>query len=238
MSDPPDWRRIETAWKKRLAAKNRELRAQGRTEITRYHAADCSSRRGEFKGWTVPEQIDFTKTLLKTLERRFLNVIAYSAPLDVLIKVFPEHAADPVAPSYALLLKFLMVEFASQVDAAKKLTRNTRSVKLVLFHERCKYDGVLRHAFDSLIKDETWTGRQYFSTLAPRGWEDCLPLQFADLLAYENYKESERRVTGRNRRKTLELMLANGLGGRSKVFDEDSFRKLRDAMENPPGAKK
>ena len=61
MSDTTGWADIERGWKLCLKAKNKELKADGRREISRYHAADCSSLVGEFKGWTVPEQIAFTK---------------------------------------------------------------------------------------------------------------------------------------------------------------------------------
>ena len=64
MSDPPNWWKIESAWKKRLRAKNTFLKSKGRAPLSRYHAADCSSRVNEFEGWSVEEQIDFTKQLL------------------------------------------------------------------------------------------------------------------------------------------------------------------------------
>jgi hypothetical protein len=68
-------------------------------------------------------------------------------------------------------------------------------------------------------------------------WQDCIPLQAADLLAYENFKESERRFTGRKRRRTLDLLLGmdGSFGGRSKVFSPEGIRKLREVIE---GAKK
>jgi hypothetical protein len=230
MSDPPTWRKIETSWKKRLRAKNSELVMQKRRPLTRYHAADCSSRVNEFEGWSVEEQIEFTKKLLKIVEGRFLNVIAYSVPIDALTEVFPEHAKDPIGPCYGLLLKMLMTEFTSQVeDAAKKLGR-IQAVKLTLFHERCSYDSDLLRAFNSAMDDPTFRGKQLFSTVSPVGWEDCIPLQLADLLAYENFKDAGRRDSGRKRRKSLELLLAGNLGGRSRTFKPEALVKMRQLM--------
>ena len=51
------WFWIEQEWLKVLNTKNVELAAQGRKTISRYHASDCASCLGEFKGWTVDEQL-------------------------------------------------------------------------------------------------------------------------------------------------------------------------------------
>jgi hypothetical protein len=79
-----------------LRDKNQSLREQGRQQLSRYHAADCSSRKGEFKGWTVKEQVEFAKRLIAIFKKHFVNVIAYSMPLDEFVRVFPECKDDPV----------------------------------------------------------------------------------------------------------------------------------------------
>jgi hypothetical protein len=59
------------------------------------------------------------------------------------------------------------------------------------------------------------------------GWEDCIPLQPADLLAYENLKDAELKSRGKKRRKTLELLLdLNSFGGCAKGIDAETLRKL------------
>ena len=232
MSDPPDWHKMELSWKKKILAKNKKLHAQGRRQLSRYHAADCSSLVNEFEGWTVTEQIEFTKQLLGVIKGRFLNVIAYSVPLEALEEIFPEHKKGDLGPCYALLLKLLMTEFTSQLEDVAKLAKQVKPIKLVLIHDRCSYDVELLRAFNQMMEDPGFTGKHVFSTIAPMAWEDCIPLQLADLLAYENFKDSERRETGRKRRKTLEVMLANRLGGRCRTFTAKGLRKLRDLMES------
>jgi hypothetical protein len=233
MSEQPDWHKIELSWKKVLGSKNRELMAQGRLPISRYHASDCSSRVNEFAAWSVEEQIDFTRKLLRILERRFLNVVAYSVPLEDFVEIFPEYAGgDPLPECYGLLLRFLMIEFVKQIDAVREKGIQVNSLHVVLIHERSRYDGALRRAFTSMLNDQTFRGREYFSTLTAMSWEECVPLQVADLLAYENFKDSERAGSGRDRRKTLQIMLANGLGGRSRRFDANSLREFRAVVDS------
>jgi hypothetical protein len=125
----------------------------------------------------------------------------------------------------------MMLEFVDQVESAKKKVGEVKPVKIVLFHDRCDCDANLLEAFNSIMNDEAFRGKHIFSTIAPMSWDDCIPLQLADLLAYENFKDTERHFTGRKRRKTLELLLAGGLGGRSKRMNEDNVRELRRLLE-------
>jgi len=71
-----------------------------------------------------------------------------------------------------------------------------------------------------------------FTTLAPMGWEECPPLQAADLLAYENFKEHERRTASRKRRKTLDGLLDDNssFAGRSRAFDKKGVAALRQYL--------
>ena len=130
MSNPVGWTDIERGWRLSLKAKNKFLRSQGRPTLSRYHAADCSSLVGEFRGWNVEEQITFTKELHAAIKRRkgWLNTIAYSIPLADLVEYFPECTEDPIASCYGELLKFLMLEMASQVREARRMENSTKPV--------------------------------------------------------------------------------------------------------------
>ncbi len=104
-------------------------------------------------------------------------------------------------------------------------------MQIALVHDRCNYDGVLLKAFNDHMNDPTFSGREYFSTIASQSWENCIPLQAADLLAYETFKEAQRSLTSRPRRRTLSLLLEAGLGGRAKHIDADGVRKFRLMLE-------
>jgi len=229
----PRWAFIESEWKKCLSHTNQVLRSKGRNEISRYHAADCSSCRGEFKGWEVEEQIALTKSLAAIFKRHFVNVIAYSMPLKDFVREFPEYRGDPIGPCYSELLKFMMLEFAAQLQDGRKALGNIKPVHVVLFHDRCNYDAVLLKSFNEMINATDFPeGKKIFSTIAPLSWEDCIPLQAADMIAYEAFKEAERKISGRRRRKSLEFILGMAqFGGRSKTFDPKSIHLLREAVD-------
>lgn len=230
MAQGTNWTWFVIDWENVLEETNRKLREQGRKELSRYHAADCSSRHNEFEGWTTEEQIEFTKKLLKVFEKNSnaVTVISYSVNLNELTEEIPDAHDDPYRAAYSLVLKFLMIEIGEMFEIANKNDRgNIDLIKVALVHDRGNYDATLLHSFKSLMADPSFRFRQMFTTIAPMGWENCTPLQPADLLAYENFKESERYVVDRKRRKTLELLLSlESFGGRAKAFNRDMLRKL------------
>jgi hypothetical protein len=235
MSDPSGWMWFESAWKKVLRNKNKSLKSQGRRLISRYHAADCSSLKGEFEGWTVAEQIEFTKSLLLACKKsKFFDATSYSMPLDDFVEEFPEFKQDPIGYCYVCLLDFLMIEMVRRITESKAKQGSTKEVHILLFHDRCAYDAALLQAFNRRMKDETFVGKEMFSTIAPLSSMECIPLQAADLVAYENFKDSEGNLVGRKRRKTLELLLSsNSYGGTARTFKPNAIRALRFALDLP-----
>lgn len=232
-SDPVGWLDIERHWNLCLAAKNRALRAQDRPPISRYHAADCSSLQNEFVGWSVSEQVSFAKELMATLRRgrAWVNKISFSIPLADFVQAF-KIDGDPLPLCYRELMKFLMLEMTAQLREAQEQRGSVRPVVYILFHERCSHDGLYLDAFNALMNDPTFKGKEYFSTIAALGWEHCIPLQPADMIAYETFKEAERQFTGRKRRKSLELLMqSRKFGGRAKQFDRESLEEWREIVK-------
>jgi hypothetical protein len=121
-----------------------------------------------------------------------------------------------------------MLEIADVIARANK---NVGGIKVALVHERGNYNGTLQRAFET-TKNMSSLCRVLFSTLVPMGWEDCLQLQPADLLAYEECKERERDPTHRKdmRRSLAAIRDADKFGGLSKYFDPEGLAKLRNFM--------
>lgn len=229
-----NWMWFMQDWQTTIDKKNAELRKSGRKEISRYHASDCNCLFGDFESWTRSEQIEFTKSLVKVFSKpsNHLTVVSYALDLHELVEEIPETAPDPYGFAYSLLLKMVMVEIGHMITEAPN--GDTREVKVPLIYDRCPYDGALLQAFNSLLADSTFRYPRLFTTIAPKGWEDCPNLQPADLLAYENFKESERRYYARDRemRRSLEALLElESFGGRAKHMDRNSIRTLKELMD-------
>jgi hypothetical protein len=225
------WIWVAKEWSKCLRNWNQRLKRQGRKRISRYHATDCSNRLGDFEGWSLEEQKEFTSDLFKSFSdpKRPLDIIAFSVNMSEFREVFAgyEKLLKPDAPGflYAALLRLIMFEMESRYCSVRP------DIRISLIHDRCSYDAELLRVFNQMIGWEKFEAAKCFVTIAPMGWEECIPLQPADMLAYENFKEMQRGIAGRNRRKSLEILLELGpFGGRAKYLNKGNLLKLRDGM--------
>jgi hypothetical protein len=233
MSNVKGWAAIESAWKKCLAAKNKSLKAQGRKLISRYHATDCSSFHGEFEGWNKEEQISFARDLMGGLTRgdAWVNVVAYSMPMESFLAEFPECKDEPLPHCYSLI-KMIMLEIADQINLARHRFQKIKRADVVLFHERCPYDTSILNSFNQAIADETFKEREMFHSVTSIGWETSIALQAADLIAYETFKDAQRQFSGRDRRKSLDFLLSTDtFGGRARTFKLNAFKMLRKVID-------
>src|ERR1700687_240698 len=81
---------FQNDWERILEKKNQELKAQGRQELSRFHATYWSTKNGEFAGWSDEEKINFIDNLIALFHR--YPVVGSSETLNKqdLLEVFPE----------------------------------------------------------------------------------------------------------------------------------------------------
>lgn len=225
--DVGHWFWFEQDWIKLLETVNEKLRKQGRPEISRYHAADCSSCKGEFSDWTLEEQIDLTQRIVEIFRKHAFHIVSYTVNLRELVEIIPEIKPNPRGFAYVVLLQLLMLEIG---DFTLKSHPGTI---ISLIHDRSDYDAALLDAFNQMLEDPYFQYRDRFTTIAPMSWERCVPLQAADLFAYENFKEGERQGTERKMRKSFKLLLAlqGAIGGRGRGFDKNSLGELKKMVD-------
>ncbi len=231
MSTIKDWQEISRAWKLCLNAKNRELTKQGRKTLSRYHASDCANLKNEFEGWDVNEQIEFTKKLLAIFKRNWVDVVAYTMPMEPFYTEFPECVDDPLPACYSIL-KLLMLEIGDRIQLARGKFGDIKTLNIAFFYERNAYGGVLTNTFNNAKDDITFSERNCFKTIVPVGWEDCTPIQPADLMAYDTMKDAKQQMAGKPQRKTIEFLLSTGtFSGRARSFKPNAFSLLRKLID-------
>jgi hypothetical protein len=233
-----NWQFLEMDWKACLAQKNKELAAQGRKQISRFHAVDINNFADEFEGWDGPERNEFSAKLLKAIgkpEHRLYG-FSFSIHLQSLVEVIPQTKADPKGNANYLLLKLLMCDIGERCLEENK--GDLSGIKMALIHDRGAYNAALQSAFESLRSDKTFSSRSLFTTLAPMGWEDCVRLQPADFLAYETYKEAlrlrsdEEKDRLRSRRISFaELLNSDSFRGVVKFLGRDEIEDLKRLMD-------
>jgi hypothetical protein len=228
------WYEMERSWKLCLDSKNRQLKKVGRRVIRRYHASDCNSRHKDFEGWTCDEQIAFFRELLGTFKRtKGVHAVGYALNLDELCEVFPE-TTDRLDAAYYMLTKFVMQTIG---DDFRDLGEGA-CAKVTLFHDRTangQYDGTILRAFNDQIKDTHFPHAGFFTTISPLGWEDCVALQPADLVAFESCRYAAQKD---HRRKSFEAMLdLPEFGVHIKMFTKEILQRMRRHLEEQQSAK-
>jgi len=220
--------RLESQWLRRLDLENRVLPAD--KQISRYHAAECSSCVGEFAGWSKNQQIRFSKALLRIMSRRELLAIACGVVIPELIEVFPENANDAQEQAYAMSIKVAMMQIG------RAMSKYAPYERIVLFHDWGNYNTAALQAFTAQKDDPKFSFGHFFTTIAPLHWQDCPVLQPADLLAYELMKELDRKLssTRQMRRFLRQLLSKPELPVYAKYVDKQALLKLRKVMDEIP----
>jgi hypothetical protein len=90
--------------------------------------------------------------------------------------------------AYILLLNHIVKYTAEKILPDKRYADD----RIALVHDRSDHDAILLEAFNHLKSDEALPNRERFTTITSMGWEDCVPLQPADMIAYSNFKTVER----------------------------------------------
>lgn len=222
------WMWIEWAWSNCLENKNQQLKAEGRKELPRFHAADCSSRVGEFKGWSVCEQIELMSCLIRVFQRHPLAIVSYTLSLPDLVAEFPEAKKNSHGLAHIILLTHIVKYIGERVLSDPRYLDE----KIAFVHDRTSHGPVLLEAFEHIKNDETFSQRDQLTTFSFMGWEEAIPLQLADFLAYENFKIFERQSAGGRQRKSMDLILGlDSFGGRGAKLLRAGIREIKGKLD-------
>lgn len=230
-----DWDEFERKWKLHISARNRLLTRTGRSLITRYHASDCSSRKREFHDWTLDERDSFVKGLFEVFKQVTTFSVVYDVQLNELCEIFPEYSADRLEAAYFWLIRFLMITISKDF---RRHNVHDGHVEISLIHDRTggdgKYDPTILRAFNQMISDVTFQGREVFTGIKSLSWDQCVALQPADLVAFETFKQAQAKLAARSSRKSFDALLNMEVFGiHSKTLGRPAlieFKKLLDGI--------
>lgn len=226
------WVELERRWRHQIEAKNKELKRAGRPTISRYHANNCHSRTGEFNGWTQDERNAFVLKLFAVLKRMRggTHTVGYDLSLNELCEVFPEWSRDRLGAGYTFLIRFILLAIG---DDHNRFAPGA-STRIALFHDRTsKYDALISRVFNEFVRDPNFQYAHYFTTMAPLSWRDCIALQIADLVAFEVFKDAERRQKDREQRRPFAALLdMSTFGIHTRSMTKEALLEIRRLWES------
>jgi len=222
-----EWPWIEWAWQKVLEEKNAALISVGRKPLSRYHAVDCHERERDFKGWSREERDEFVFKLFVVFRRHHTSHIAMSISVRDLLEIWGEDVQNPMSLAHDLLLGFIMNEIGISFE------EENFHRKVALFYERSDYGLDLQNTFNRLMgADDSFRFKDVFTTIDSMGWEDCIPLQLADLVAYEAFGNAKRMRAEKPMSKSLEALLSmDSVGAKSKGVSREVLAKLKAMVD-------
>jgi hypothetical protein len=215
------WKEFENAWGSTLDNTNARLAAQGRPLLSRYHAVDCAGGFNEFKGWSLDEQIQLTADLIDALKLVPMHSVAYTVLLDDLRDVWSTRFKGPIEHEHLYIGAYMLTMQFCMMRLGEYLFPLNPDIRISFIHDHSDYDGIMLMAYNHIKFAVRPPYADLFSTIAPLGSKDCLPLQLADFLAYEFFRDrgaEEFRGEDYRRRKSLNLALQTGTGVSLRTF--------------------
>lgn len=205
------WRTVEKQWKRVLRD----------NDIERFHAADCSSGFGEFRGWTAKRRTGLMKRLLRSLIRPEMYCLSFGVVVPASKELFRAKRNDDFYPA--------CLQTCMEV-IAKKTVLLPAGERVSIIADRSRFAAKGMKVFDMMTSKREIVGAR-FKSITFASWEDFTPLQCADLMAYEAFKMLRRQEVERERpeRKSY-AVLSSGLPILGGYFDRESLLQLRDAI--------
>lgn len=200
MARPLKWQQFTKEWRSVLRP----------TGIKVFHATDCNGLRGEFRGWTKEKRDKLVALLLPIIPR-------YAFGSAVTVKLIDVEKALTARPElrkfhrdpYGMCLQWVLTSVVRRIDELP----NPRPVAVV--HEINAFHESATLAFNHVRDSES--GGKHLRSLTFGAKDEYVPLQAADILAYE----ASRSVLYQDgpRRRSFDAIIGNG------VIDHKSFNR-------------
>jgi hypothetical protein len=214
LSYEDDWKRLEKKWKATL----RENRIQ------RFHAADCSSGFGEFRDWPQKRRTGLMKRLLRFILEQELYAIFSGVRQPAFRAEFDEVKRDDEA--YLMCLQHC-IEIVGE-----RTVLLPPSDKVQIIADSCRHAAKGEEVFEFMKNRRDWQHGARLHSITFSGWKNFVPLQCADLMAYEAFKMLRRTYVEPDRpeRKSFTTLSSRPIFGGH--FDLTALQTLKTAISS------
>jgi hypothetical protein len=187
------WLKFEDRWKTALAEAG----------VSCFHMSEFESRLSEFRGWSNPKRIAFLSGLIDIINETAVYGLCCAISMEDYREAVPEDLRQ-FDPRFAYLLCFH--ECLTWIPDILESVPPKETVNLV-FDGNDQYTPMLYRAFCA-FKQFFGEPRWLLGTLSYGSKRNYIPLQAADILAYEMYKHLSHRLTDQDRvmRKSLDRL--------------------------------
>lgn len=200
--------------------------------VRRSHASPLNARDGEYAGWDKDKQRQYSKRLVRALQKRGgnLQITSIGMHADSYRELFSEAAKERFGPPYIACFKMCIAMLASYMRDLPE------EYRLSVIFERNEISAQIVAAFN-LVKSLNQEFGSRLATCIPGQWAEDISLQPADLVAYESMRIIKEKRSDEDRRWALkQLFSISGFMGYyldSNILAE--FAKLAEQATCLPG---
>ena len=206
------WDKITPAWQERIAYENRISAKRGLQPLSRYHASYCANLKNEFREWTIERQIAFSKKLQDIMAARTSRTKCPKHEKPVIfgwgmsIAEFRQEVKPNVSDTELKAICYTLCVIDCLKEIARVMEQYYPSERITFIHDRGDLAVSAQKAFE-MVREKS----PQFVGLMPGGWEDFVPLQPADMVAYDIFKRFNKRYAGADQiRKSLQRLVDQG----------------------------
>lgn len=214
---------FEKQWNQRIEMERRNSIKKGFPPISRYHASDCNSLKGEFardKGWDEARQLRLSKRLLAIIAKHHPHGVVVGGSIEQFLRYFPDDNRRWREALYYVAISLVL----NELFEIRKF--HYPGEQITVLYDQGSLSAAACRAFNSL-KDDPVVSPAFY-TMGPVGWQDCSLLQPADLLAYEGMKRLDGRLTGRVAiRKSFASLLGEKVDIGVAAFTDEYYRAIQ-----------
>ena len=159
--------------------------------IPMFHMADFENRHGCFKPWTPDQRKERLNHLLGLINRHTFNSIAFAVRKRSFDRIFTAKAKRRVGDAYGL----------ASIGCWHNLALRAKDQRIdgyigFMMEKGCRGAGALLSIYRNESREPDWVANNRIVGLSFDDKRVFLPLQAADILAYEIHKQARRQFGG------------------------------------------
>jgi hypothetical protein len=191
----------------------------GKFGVSRFHASHLNAKDHEFEGWTDRKSKQFTVKLIKRIVERRAHLVSCSVMREPYEKL-PPLAKQRLGTPYELCFKHCITLAAEQT--VPRISPNGQFS--VIYDHNTDLGTTPVELFMMMKNDIKWAHRHKLGTCAPGSWQDYLPLQPADAVAFDTFKLLHQQSWKKVRISLRKIL--TGIEHIGVCFDEDVFASI------------
>ncbi len=154
--------------------------------VPRFHASTLNAKDNEYQGWDDDRKLAYSKEMLKIITDQGMRLHAFACGVhaDEYARIISNQGREKLGHPYILCLKTCITMVAKGLDMGGFPPED----QIAVFFDRNPFEKEAQIAFYNLKDHPTFPYRTRLDSCTPKDMETMVPLQAADLIAYEVYR--------------------------------------------------